>query len=185
MIENTSQRDPFLHLLGAVSEGSSGYIENMEAEGQRQLVNSDVLPVDAPWTELEELGFTRTDPSASDDLFVNCTLPEGWRREGSDHAMWSYIVDERGIRRVAVFYKAAFYDRRAFARIEQPGRVIASSVIYGDGPVELPQQWGLLTEEERADLRTDCESFIREEEEWGETLPSTLRARRLLELAQS
>jgi predicted secreted protein len=30
--------------------------------------------------------------------------------------MWSYIVDDEGTQRVAIFYKAAFYDRDAFMR---------------------------------------------------------------------
>lgn len=29
-------------------------------------------------------------------------------------------VDEHGVRRIAVFYKAAFYDRRAHARVVDP-----------------------------------------------------------------
>ena len=32
--------------------------------------------------------------------------------------MWSHIVDAEGRKRVAVFYKAAFYDRRADMRLE-------------------------------------------------------------------
>jgi hypothetical protein len=151
--ENTSARPPELHLLGAFADGMPGYIEDMEAAGQRQVVASDVLPIEAPWAELEQLGFTRTDPIASDDLFVNCTLPAGWRREGSDHAMWSYVLDERGVRRVAIFYKAAFYDRRAFARIDNVGRMLAHQAIYGDGPATVPECWPVLTDDERDDFR--------------------------------
>jgi hypothetical protein len=117
MIENTTERDPMLHMLGMLGDGQTGYIEGMEAQGQRQLVASAVMPVRAPWDELKALGFTRGEPVSGDDLFVNCTLPERWRKEGSDHAMWSYVLDETGAQRVAIFYKAAWYDRDAFAHM--------------------------------------------------------------------
>ena len=117
--EDTSGRGPSDHLLGILTEGQSSYIEVMEAEGQAQVVNSDVLPIEmngGKRGDYEALGFVFGD--VVDDLFQAVTLPGGWRREGSDHSMWSYVVDAEGSRRVAVFYKAAFYDRRAFMRIE-------------------------------------------------------------------
>jgi hypothetical protein len=117
MIENTGQRDDMLHLLGAMSDGASGYITGMEADGQRQLVNSDRLPTQVSFgsdADFEALGFVFGEPDRNDPLFRSATLPDGWKREGSDHSMWSYIVDEQGRRRVSIFYKAAFYDRDAF-----------------------------------------------------------------------
>lgn len=125
MIENTSKRGPLTHLLGAMGSGSSDYITGMEAQGQRELVNSDRLPVDTNGQDdaFRELGFQLGDPDPNDPLFRPATLPEGWRREGSDHAMWSHIVDEQGRERIAIFYKAAFYDRCAFmdiVRIDEP-----------------------------------------------------------------
>ena len=119
-IENTSKRDPLLHPLGAMSEGSSDYITRLEADGQQQLVNSDRLPVNSDGDAAYlDLGFTFGEPDPSDPLFRPATLPQGWRREGSDHSMWSYIVDETGRKRVAIFYKAAFYDRDAFMRLQR------------------------------------------------------------------
>jgi hypothetical protein len=61
-------------------------------------------------------------------------------------------IDERGIERVEIFYKAAFYDRRAFARISNPGYSLATSIVYGDGPVRMPEQWPVLTEQEQAEF---------------------------------
>lgn len=119
-IENTSRRDPLLNLVGMLGS-SSEYIEGMEAAGQRQIVNSDRLPVEIKWStqaDLEALGFVFGEHDPGDNLFRKATLPAGWKREASDHSMWSYLVDEAGKRRVAVFYKAAFYDRRAFMRLE-------------------------------------------------------------------
>lgn len=99
-IENTTERDPLHHLVGAMSDGTSGYIEGMEAAGQRQIVNSTKLPTDlngGTREEFEALGFTFGEVDPRDPMFQEATLPEGWKREGSDHA--TYIVDERGIER--------------------------------------------------------------------------------------
>lgn len=117
-IENTANRDPLLHLLGAMGQGSSDYITGLEAAGQQQFVNSSRFPTDRRG-DFEALGFTFGEPDPDDPFFCDATLPDGWWREASDHDMWSYIVDAQGIRRIAVFYKAAPYDRRAFARIEE------------------------------------------------------------------
>ena len=117
-IENTTRQMPALaHMLPNVD----GYIEGQERAGQSQLVNSDRLPTDTDGTdaEFESLGFTFGRPDAGDSLFRSATLPPGWKRQGSEHAMWSYIVDEQDRKRVAIFYKAAFYDRRAFMRLER------------------------------------------------------------------
>lgn len=119
MIENTSGRDPLLHLIGAM-DGRSNFIEDMEAEGQRQFVHSDRIPTelhDCTEDDLIALGFVLGDPDPGDKLFRAATLPAGWSRAGSDHAMWSYLLDGNGRQRAAVFYKAAFYDRRAFLRL--------------------------------------------------------------------
>lgn len=120
-IENTAKRDGFVHLLGAMSDGSGGYIEGMERDGQRQLVNSTDLPTKGyDVKEFEAVGFTFGPPHTSDPMFRPATLPEGWKREGSDHAMWSYILDQHGRRRVSIFYKAAWYDRDANMSLNTP-----------------------------------------------------------------
>lgn len=48
-----------------------------------------------------------------DDLFIQALLPAGWKKEATDHSMWSDLLDEQGRKRGGIFYKAAFYDRRA------------------------------------------------------------------------
>jgi hypothetical protein len=134
--------EPLLMLGEALVTGSAGsFIERQERDGQRQLVNSDRLPSDhgddAPWLAL---GFAFGDPDPDDPMFMPATLPPGWKREGSDHAMWSYIFDDLGRRRVAIFYKAAFYDRSAFARLESVGNYV-SSVAYENGIFVLDDSW--------------------------------------------
>lgn len=125
-IQNTTEfiKDGGAYLLLAAAMGGAStdeLIGDMEARGQRQLVNSSQLPVEVqrPGTDadFEAVGFTFGAPEERDDLFRPAALPPGWTKRGSDHAMWSYIDDELGRERVAIFYKAAFYDRSAFMRL--------------------------------------------------------------------
>ncbi|MFJ6730044.1 hypothetical protein ACIQPQ_34610 [Streptomyces sp. NPDC091281] len=126
MIRNTArdaQSPDGLLLLLAASLGSGGHervVTEQESVGQKQLVTSDCLPTElsgATDSHLEALGFVLGQPARDDPLFRPATLPAGWRREASDHTMWSHVVDEHGRQRLAVFYKAAYYDRRAFMRL--------------------------------------------------------------------
>lgn len=135
MIDNTSDRDPLVHLAGSWGGNhSSSYIQEMEAAGQSQFVNSDRMPVDAPIDKLEALGFTFGKPDPTDPLFRPATLPAGWSRQGSDHDMWSHIVDDKGRRRVSVFYKAAYYDRSAHASIVSPAAALADAMYAAAEP---------------------------------------------------
>lgn len=145
-IENTARRmqeDPaegLLLLADSMITGSpASFIESQERAGQAQLVGSDRLPVRfniGSQAEFEALGFTFGEPDPGDPLFRPATLPAGWKREGSDHAMWSYLLDEHGRRRVAVYYKAAFYDRDAFMSLETLWSY-ASALADGESPLVL------------------------------------------------
>lgn len=148
-IKNTTRamhEDPAEALLalavGMGPGGSGEYIMETERAGQAQLVNSDRLPAEA--SDGDEpylaLGFTFGEPDKGDALFRPATLPAGWKREGSDHAMWSYIADQHGRHRVAIFYKAAFYDRRAFMRLESRYGYL-SKVLYDNGRPVLDDEW--------------------------------------------
>jgi hypothetical protein len=136
MIENTSKRDREIHFAGMWG-GQDRYISEMESAGQRELVHSDRLPAEAGPSDadFEAVGFTFGAVDPGDDLFRPATLPEGWKREGSDHAMWSYILDQHGRRRVEVFYKAAFYDRKAFMRLNT---VSGYAYVYLHGEAQAP-----------------------------------------------
>lgn len=118
--ENTAQQaadDPFGVLLNAMAERSPGdAIVAQEAAGQSSFVNSDTLPQemsDETRQALAKAGVIFGDPVPGDDMFVYVQLPQGWRREGTSHNMHSELLDERGRVRAHIFYKAAFYDRRA------------------------------------------------------------------------
>jgi hypothetical protein len=96
-----------------------GGIERQEAAGQAALVASTNMPIEmSPSREaFEALGFEFG--GVTEGIFLLAKLPAGWTREATDHAMWSNILDEQGRVRVSVFYKAAFYDRSARARLER------------------------------------------------------------------
>lgn len=146
-VEDTSKRPAALHLLGMMGYRSGDYIEEMEAAGQTQLVNSAQLPTDLNGGKRDDylaLGFTLGEPNPADPMFCEATLPAGWSRKGSEHAMWSHIVDERGLERVSIFYKAAFYDRSAHMGINNVGYSLFSKAAYGGTPIP----WGILTSEE-------------------------------------
>lgn len=112
------------NLLVAMTHGG---IEAQEARGQDRFVHSDLLPKEINgWVEglgdrdthalCERLGIKVL--GDADDLFYAVELPQGWTKEATGHSMWSSIFDERGRKRMSVFYKAAFYDRRAFVNVE-------------------------------------------------------------------
>lgn len=95
-----------------------GGIEAQEAMAQAALVGTkNTLPIKCPQKELQSLGFVFS--NYVDDLFVNVTFPAGWSKKATDHSMWSDLLDDRGRKRGAIFYKAAFYDRSAHMSLER------------------------------------------------------------------
>lgn len=101
-------------LANAVVASTPGGIERQEAAGQQSFVASDNLPKElrgATREELNALGFVFG--ADVDELFVQCKLPDGWTKRATMHAMNSDLLDDKGRVRASLFYKAAFYDRRA------------------------------------------------------------------------
>lgn len=112
MPENT-ERDPHPEW---VMGGNPDAIVEQEKEGQRQLVEDFQLPVrmvDCTEEDLEKMGIVLGEEIESDPLFRKVELPKGWTVRATEHQMWSDVFDEQGVVRLRVFYKAAFYDRRA------------------------------------------------------------------------
>jgi hypothetical protein len=147
-IDNTTRRmqDPaeqMLFLADGMATGSAdGFIGRQERDGQRQLVSSDRLPSDVrDRAAFEALGFTFGDPDPDDPLFMPATLPPGWQRKATDHAMGSVIVDALGRERVSIFYKAAFYDRKAHMNLIGLHWYVTKSVEYDAGPIIFDDQW--------------------------------------------
>lgn len=98
-----------------------GGIEAQEAEGQRTFVANETLPKEmlhgCTKEKLESIGVVFKEDA--DDIFVNVILPEGWNKQPTEHSMWSDLLDEKGRKRAAIFYKAAFYDRSAHISLER------------------------------------------------------------------
>lgn len=113
----------FGNFLAATTPGG---IEAQEAAGQAALVASDTLPTDLGWGDhirdraiLEAAGVQFLGVCENDPLFQRVILPAGWKKVPTDHSMWSKLVDETGRERAAIFYKAAFYDRKAHMTVSQ------------------------------------------------------------------
>lgn len=143
-IENT--QDPssmeLTALLLLATGDTDAVIGAQERAGQAQLVHSDRLPTElhSPREDFEALGFTFGDPDPHDPMFAPATLPDGWKREGSDHAMWSYIVDQHGRRRASIFYKANFYDRSAHMSLTTVYGYVGECA-YGNKPIVTDDEW--------------------------------------------
>ena len=92
-----------------------GGIEAQEVAGQAMFVASATLPKEmlhgCTREKLKAMGIKFGQDA--DDLFVTVQLPAGWKKQATDHSMWSDLLDDKGRKRASMFYKAAFYDREA------------------------------------------------------------------------
>lgn len=117
-------------------------ILNQEARGQRDLVNSDVLPKECNYCtheQIEQMGIVFGDDV--DELFVRVQLPPGWKKVPTDHSMWSELVDEQGRKRASIFYKAAWYDRSAHITLERRYHYVVEPVLGWSHPDYRKGQW--------------------------------------------
>lgn len=117
-VSNTTaqvEADPMLGMAVAL-----GGIEAQEARGQRELVNTDSLPTECDNREaLEAHGVKFGEPYKDDPLFCDAILPTGWKKRATGHSMHSDLLDDKGRIRAAIFYKAAYYDRRADMHVKR------------------------------------------------------------------
>jgi hypothetical protein len=150
---------PAMNLLQNTMPGGEARIERQEKEGQREFVASDTLPTmirhhtaypsDEERQEnlhmLREMGIEVGDPFKDDELFMPARLPKGWKKCSTTHPMYSHIVDDKGRLRIEVFYKAAYYDRRANATLidrvgvridDETSSQIAAAYVYAKMPNE-------------------------------------------------
>jgi len=96
--------------------GTPGGIEEQEAIGQAELVHDDTLPTESLRgcrEKLKELGVEFLDPIEGDPLFCRAKLPVGWSKKVTPHSMWTHLVNADREVVALLFYKAAFYDRKA------------------------------------------------------------------------
>jgi len=94
---------------------TKGGIEEQEAEGQRWLCDGKtILPKnyhDCTQKDFEKFGIEIV--GDYDDLFNLVKFPKGWKIEPGESSYWSCLVNDQGKEIAKVFYKAAFYDKRA------------------------------------------------------------------------
>jgi hypothetical protein len=112
------QETPFLEGM----MGEQYPIERQEARGQREACGDGMnvfLACDVPDgtdEQLLELGIRFE--GEGDGVMRPAVLPEGWTLRPTEHSMWNELVDDRGRKRASMFYKAAYYDRKAHLRLE-------------------------------------------------------------------
>lgn len=112
--------DIFIDALRTGGDGSE--IVAQEARGQRSFVQSDTLPTDMKAEAkavIEAAGVEFLGVVPGDPLFQYVTLPPGWQKRATEHAMWTDLLDDKGRARARIFYKAAFYDRHAHLYVER------------------------------------------------------------------
>ena len=118
-----SAEKAMLLIADTVCSGSpTEFIERQQAQGQRSLVQSETLPVDiidGKKEDLEKSGIKFLGEVPGDKLFQFVELPEGWKKQATNHSMWSKLFDDRGRERASIFYKDAFYDRAAHLSIKR------------------------------------------------------------------
>ncbi|MBB2914916.1 hypothetical protein FHS43_006228 [Streptosporangium becharense] len=145
MTRPRNTRDEIIPIPAVHGVHIPGAIEAQEAAGGAAMAAGDceVIPVEilgGTDADLIALGFTLGEIDRSDPLFRQATLPPGWKRQGTGHSMHTDIVDELGRRRVGVFYKAAWYDRKAHLSITTVYGYVSSCVYEGTTPV-LDETW--------------------------------------------
>jgi hypothetical protein len=106
-----------LFLESLLTGDVSGAIVNQEKRGQLQQEGAETLPRKCPRQNLEQLGFVFGEDA--DDLFVYVTFPEGWKKQRTNHSMWTDLLDDKNRKRGSIFYKAACYDRDAFMHLSR------------------------------------------------------------------
>lgn len=137
--------------------GTAGAIELQERLGAGDVRHTDRFPIERRGItddQLTAIGFALG--AKIDDLFQSVQLPPGWKKDATGHDLWTYVVDAKGRKRFSIFYKAAFYDRSAFANGERRFRVCRdydtekktkkNTVIVMDGDIELHRIVGELKE---------------------------------------
>lgn len=117
MIINTAIHEVHLEWLMG---GNPEEIEAQELRGQQQLCSSSQLPKEIEVSRVEKVDAVKEYAKrgikvreCEDPLFYNVELPAGWRILAMGHVNGADLVNVKGKIIARIFYKAAFYDRRA------------------------------------------------------------------------
>lgn len=151
------KKDDPQDLLIEAMVAPEGVIERSEKRGQTALVSSEVLPriCNVGYREeLKQMGIVFGD--YADDMFIYATLPEGWKKEATDHSMWSKLFDDQGRERASIFYKAAFYDRSAFITVSRRFNYSCVPVGGWENVNHRTEEWtGVVLDSEKVIWRTE------------------------------
>lgn len=129
MTRRMQQHDPVDLMLEMFAGMSDGAVERQEARGQREAVGDGqhiFLACDlrnCTDEQLEAMGIQFE--GDGDGVMRPAKLPPGWELKATDHSMWNKLVDDQDRERASMFYKAAFYDRKARLRLEHRYSVTA------------------------------------------------------------
>ena len=107
---------PGMELPAALKEWTGMGIDEQETAGQRALLGSGARQLPRESNVEQASVASRTGivfHDEVDELFVNATLPDGWKIVACDDARHSELLDEKGTVQAEIFYKAVQYDRRA------------------------------------------------------------------------
>lgn len=130
-------------LANFLTASTPGGIEAQEAQGQTDFVASEVLPKEllhgTTREQLEALGIVFGNDV--DDIFVEAKLPDGWKKVPTEHSMWSELLDDKGRIRAPIFYKAAFYDRKAHLTLVPRFSYQVQPVSGWQDPNQLKHEW--------------------------------------------
>lgn len=169
-----AENNPMSVLADAMFMGSSQAIEHSEAQGQKELCQSEVLPAEFMYSKKEDLekqGVVFGNVVKGDTMFQHVTLPKGWKIRPTEHSMWTELVDEKERVRASIFYKAAFYDRSAHISLSKRYNVSAykndeyavaldsGKVIFKSQPFELGED-GKPTYDSREEKTKECNEYL-------------------------
>ena len=95
-------------------------VSNNEQKDNVKTIDGVVMPreMHPSRKDWEDLGFIFSD-IPGDNVLCVATLPDGWSIKPTDQPMWSDVVDENGITRGDMFYRASTYDRDAHMKLWQ------------------------------------------------------------------
>ena len=113
--------DTFGQIFGLIAShgDTNSWAEEVEREGRKEMLKG--VRIGKPDAEANEAliaaGVILTE-CKEDPIFVNAKLPEGWKKiEEYGSTYWSYILDDKDVKRFTIFFKPEFYDRKAFTHM--------------------------------------------------------------------
>ena len=127
----------------ALFGGVDGAIERQEAREQARACGGGgsgstvsiarrMSPEERAALEAMGIVFLEANPGKdADPVLQKVQLPEGWKLQPTDHAMYSDLVDATGGKRASCGYKGAFYDRWSNIRLLTR---YTTQTDYGDYP---------------------------------------------------